>query len=231
MDTTVIIPAYNEEVGIGMTLSKIQQVLPADSEIMVVDDGSVDKTCDIASGYSCIVIKHSINRGKGEAIKTGISYARGDKVIWIDADDTYPAELIPEIILALNSYDAVVCSRLYGRENIPAFNRVGNWIFKTMIQKIYGFAGQDVCSGLYGVKLKWLKMMNLKASKFSIEPEVSIKAARMKLKVLDIPITYNLRVGESNLNPIRVGFEDLFRILSLVFWRVKSSDEESDIEL
>lgn len=219
--TSVIVPAYNEEDGIAVVLQKLSDVINDDInyEVIVVDDGSSDATSEVAGRFKLKLIRHEVNRGKGEALKTGIAHARGDKIIWIDADDSYPAEFIPQMMESLNSYDIVVCSRKYGTDNIPRFNRLGNFIFRLMIKKIYGFKPYDPCSGLYGAKINCLKMMNISAQRFSIEPEISIKAGRMKLIMLDIPIEYRNRVGDTKLNSVKVGFEDLWTILRLIFWR------------
>lgn len=219
MKTTVIIPAYNEEDGLPIVLEKIFKVINGSYEVIVVDDGSDDKTSEVAPQFSCRAIRHEVNRGKGEALKTGIKNAVSDNIIWTDADDTYPVELIPEMAEALNSYDMVVCSRKYGRENIPRFNRLGNWLFRTLIRNIYGFKPYDPCTGLYGAKKYHLERMNLSSKRFAIEPEISIKGSRMKLKMLEIPIEYRVRVGSAKLNAIKVGFEDLETILKLIFWK------------
>lgn len=217
--TTIIVPAYNEEDGLSMTLSKLFRQLDDSYEIIVVDDGSTDRTSEVAKDFPCRLISHDFNRGKGEALRTGIKHARGDNVIWIDADDTYPVEIIPEMVEALKEVDVVVGSRMTGNENIPAFNRFGNWIFRTMIKTIYGFSAHDPCTGLYGAKKSRLIQMNLSAKGFAIEPEVSIKSSRMKLKTRDIPLHYRPRIGETKLNAISVGFEDLAKILGLLLWR------------
>jgi len=128
---------------------------------------------------------------------------------------------------ALKIYDTVVASRKYGREYIPCFNRLGNFVFRTMIKRIYGFKPFDPCTGLYGVKKHYLESMKLSSKRFAIEPEISIKGSRMKLKTLEIPIEYRKRQGNSKLNAIKVGFEDLWTILSLIFWKEKPK-EKSD---
>ncbi|MFC1915776.1 glycosyltransferase family 2 protein [Chloroflexota bacterium] len=208
-----------EEKGLPIVLTKALKIIDDSYEIIVVDDGSDDATAQVASRFPCRVIRHEVNRGKGEALKTGIAQARGENVIWIDADDSYPVELILQMVEALNSYDMVVCSRKYGRENIPRFNRIGNFIFRHMIKRIYGFEPCDPCTGLYGVKKRYLEIMRLSARRFSIEPEISIKGSRMKLKMVDIPIEYQARVGDTKLNWVKVGFEDLWTILRLIHWR------------
>ncbi len=217
--STIIIPAWEEEDGLPIVLSKIFKIITNGYEIIVVDDGSTDRTSAVALQFPVRLIRHETNLGKGEVLKTGIKYAKGENIIWIDADDTYPVEVIPQMAEALKTYDTVVASRRYGRENIPRFNRVGNFIFRTMIKRIYGFKPFDPCTGLYGAKKHCLEAMKLSSKRFAIEPEISIKGSRMKLKTREIPIEYGNRQGASKLNVIRVGFEDLWTILSLIFWK------------
>ena len=219
--TSIIVPAYNEEEGLPVTLGKLRNVLDKSYEVIVVDDGSTDRTPEIARRFACRFFRHEMNQGKGEALRTGIKHALGRNVIWIDADDTYPVETIPEMVKALEEYDVVVGSRTYGYENIPRFNRFGNWIFRTMIKVLYGFKAHDPCTGLYGVRKVCLEKMELTSKRFAIEPEISIKSSRMKLRTLDMPLEYRPRIGETKLNAIEVGFEDLRTILGLIFWSGK----------
>ena len=226
--TTIIVPAYNEETGLPIVLGKISKLLDDSYEVIVIDDGSTDRSSEVASQFPCRVIRHDVNQGKGEALKTGVKNATGDNIIWTDADDTYPVELIPSMAEALNDYDIVVCSRKYGRGNIPRFNRVGNWLFRTMIGNIYGFKPYDPCTGLYGAKKRYLQLMKLSSKRFAIEPEISIKGSRMKLRMLEIPIAYGARVGSAKLSAIRVGFEDLWTILKFTFWKGPGGEMEGE---
>ncbi len=217
--TSIIVPVFNEEAGLPTVLDKLFKLRGNGYEVIVIDDGSTDKSWEVARQFPCRLIKHELNRGKGEALKTGIKNARGSDVIWIDADDTYPVDTIPQIADALKNYDMVVCSRVYGKENIPRFNRLGNWIFRTMIKTIYGFKPRDPCTGLYGAKKFHLEMMELSSKRFAIEPEISIKGSRMKLKMLDIPVEYQPRIGNAKLTAIRAGLDNLKIILSLLLWQ------------
>jgi histidinol-phosphate phosphatase family protein len=216
---SVIVPAYNEERALPIVLAKIFGVIDRRYELIVVDDGSTDRTAEVASQFPCRVIRHEVNRGKGEALKSTIRQARGENIIWIDADDSYPVKLIPRMAEALDIYDMVVCSRKHGQENIPQLNRIGNFIFRNLIRKIYGFKPYDPCSGLYGAKKSHLEMMGLSSRRFAIEPEISIKGGRMKLKMLDIPIEYRPRLGETKLSSLRAGWEDMWTIFKLILWR------------
>jgi hypothetical protein len=210
--TSVIIPAYNEEEGLRIVLRKLFRLIDDTYEVIVVDDGSTDGTCNVAAAFPCGVVSHTSNLGKGQAMKTGIRAARGENLIFIDADDTYPAELIPRMASELNKADMVVGSRKTGKQQIPAFNRAGNAIFRGAIKHLYGFKAYDPLTGLYGIKKTHLNRMRLDSDGFGIEAEIAIKAARMGLRVSDIAIEYGSRVGEAKLR----GLQDGYRIFQTI---------------
>jgi glycosyltransferase involved in cell wall biosynthesis len=216
---TIIIPAYNEEDGIAIVLQNVFRVMDGTSEVIVVDDGSDDATVEVASAFPCRIIKHETNQGKGEALKTGIKHATRESVIFIDADASYPVEVIPRMAELLERYDMVHCARTEGRDNIPPLNRLGGAIFQGLLRYVYGFRVRDYCTGLYGAKRCYLQRMDLSSRGFDIEPEIAVKASRMKLQMQEIPIEYRPRVGETKLNSFKAGLEHLKTILSLLFWR------------
>ena len=211
--TTVIVPAYREEEGLPIVLEKLFKVIDDSYEVLVVDDGSPDRTSEKASSFPCRLIRHEQNRGKGEAMKTGVKEARGENVIFIDADDTYPVEAIPDIARLLQSFDMVVACRTKGRENIPRFNRAGNFVFRNLLRYLHGSSVTDPLSGLYGLKKAHFEQMQLNSEGFTIETEIVINAARMKLKVTEIPIEYSTRLGRQKLG----GMKDGWRILKIIF--------------
>src|SRR5208283_3820594 len=111
---TIIIPVNNEEQSIGSVIDEIQQVLKKENltiPIMVVDDGSTDKTSDIAKSKNVQVFRHEENRGYGAALKTGIHRATTEFIIIMDADKTYPASVIPQMLQHTEMYDMVVGNR------------------------------------------------------------------------------------------------------------------------
>jgi len=216
--TSIIIPAYNEEEGLPIVLGKLLPLIDETYEVIVIDDGSTDGTRDVAAAFPCKVVPHASNRGKAQAIKTGMKVARGEHLIFIDADDTYPIELIPRMASSLGKADMVVGSRRMGKEQIPAFNRVGNAIFRGAIRHLYGFNAHDPLTGFYGIKKTHLDRMHLDSDGFCIEAEIAIKAARMGLRILDIPIEYRPRVGEAKLRGLQDGyqiFQTILRMLAL----------------
>ncbi len=221
---SLIIPAYNEEAGLPVVLNDVFQLIDNSFEVIVVDDGSTDGTRKVAEQFPCRLVCHVRNSGKGEAMKTGIKEAKGENVIFIDADNTYPPEGIIEIAKALEWFDMALASRKMRKKNIPAFNRIGNAIFRNSIKYIYGFKGYDPLTGLYGLKKKFLEVMNLESKGFGIESEICIKAARMGLRVKDIHIIYRDRVGEAKLNGLRDGYRICLTILKhfpLLFQRLE----------
>jgi len=215
--TSVIVPAYNEERGIVEVLDALFKVIDETFEVIVVDDGSSDRTAAAARPYPCRLISHPQNCGKGRAMQTGIAAASGENIIFIDADGTYPVETIPEIAAALDAHDLVIASRSQGQDHIPAFNRVGNSLLRSIIRNLYGFKARDPFTGLYGVSKENLQKMKLVSAGFGIEAEIAIKAARMGLKILDVSILYQPRVGEAKLAPLRDGYRILKTIFTLLF--------------
>jgi glycosyltransferase involved in cell wall biosynthesis len=184
-------------------------------EILVVDDGSSDATVVVAQRYPCRVISHEAHRGKGAAMRTGLAHARGDKVIFIDGDATYPASAIPEISRQLDHYDLVRCVRHDGRDKIPLLNRLGNLFFDHLIRSVHPVEGGDVLSGLYGLHRRHLLAMQLESDGFDIETEIVVKAGLLALTAYRMPIQYHERIGEKKLKPLRDGWAILLRVLRL----------------
>lgn len=223
MKTTIIVPAFNEQDGLPVVLRKILPLMDDDWELLIIDDGSTDRTREVAMGFPCRVITHDVNQGKGRAIRTGIAHARGEHIIWIDADDTYPAYKIPEIDACLSAgADLVYTARLNGREHIPPLNRLGNIFFYRMTRLIYGFKPCDPLSGLCGVKKSKLDTMRLEAKRFSIECEIAAKAGRMRLHMVEMPIEYGRRIGTTKLNSLRDGLDIFLTLLRFSLWSPES---------
>lgn len=213
--TSIIIPVYNEEAALPHVLSSIFDVIDDSYEVLVIDDGSQDGTHAVAAGFPCRIVSHVTNQGKGAAMCTGFRYARGERIIVIDGDATYPASAIPEIVEQLEHYDVVRGARSHGRDNIPLINRIGNQIFDQIIKHVHQVEGADMLSGLYGLHKRHLLSMRLTSDGFDIESEIMIKARAMRLTTRTISIQYNERIGEKKLAPMRDGIIILVRIVAL----------------
>lgn len=212
---TILIPVYNEEAALPHVLNAIFDVIDDSYEVLVIDDGSQDGSHAVAAEFPCRILSHVTNQGKGAAMITGFRYARGESIVVIDGDATYPASAIPEIVEQLAYYDVVRGVRSDGRDNIPLVNRVGNQIFDQLIKRMHQVEGADMLSGLYGLHKRNLLTMRLTSDGFDIESEIMIKARAMRLTTHNIPIQYNERIGEKKLAPMRDGIAILARIVAL----------------
>jgi len=219
MEVSIIIPAYNEEEAIGKVITELLTLLGHNRksfEILVVNDGSTDKTEEVAKRYPCRVISHKTNRGKGAAIRTGIANVKGDKIVFIDADGTYPTESVLKLIELLDRYDAVFTIR--DKRNIYFINRIGNRIFNLLAKILCHSYCSDLLSGLYALRKDVVNQIELESDGFMIETEIAIKTANMGVKVTEFPIGYKPRIGKSKLRSFRDGYKILKMILSLIIW-------------
>lgn len=217
---TVLLPAFNEAVALPVVLADVLAMAAAHAalaqfDVLVVDDGSSDDTAPVAQGFPCRLIQHPINLGKGAAIRTGIKHALGDYIVVMDADATYPADMIPEMVRRLAACDVVRCNRPADTAHMPFLNRLGNWVFDTLLRTVHGLEGSDHLSGLYGLRRDVAQRLRLESEGFDIEAEIGIKARLRGLRVDTFPIPYHPRLGEKKLNPWRDGFLILGRILAL----------------
>lgn len=226
IDTTLVVPAYNEAAGLRVLLPKIFRAIDRRTEVIVVDDGSGDGTAAVARGLGAKVIRHDVNQGKGAALRTALAAAAGRRVVVIDADDTYPVDAIPQVVAALDRFAFVVGVRRTGRMYISPFNRLGNEVFRRAIALIAGRHVSDPLTGLYGLDLGLARRMLLSSSGFGIEAEINIKAGRLDASMLEIPIDYRPRIGESKLSPVRDGIVILRTILSLMTMRARHAADE-----
>lgn len=213
---SIIVPAFNEEVGLPVVIEDLKSIIDETYEILVVDDGSHDGTRKAAEAAGVRVISHRENRGKGAAMRTGIRNAAGEFVIFIDADGTYPAAMIPTIAKRLETHPMVVARRETVK-NIHLLNRFGNWLFMKVLQKLYASSVFDPLSGLYGLRRDDCNRMDLRSEGFDIEAEITIKAAQMGMNVDQLDIPYHPRIGESKLRPFQDGWRILRMIVMLMF--------------
>ena len=202
---SVVVPAYNEELGIAHVLEQLRAALGDTAEIIVVDDGSTDRTAEIARGDGARVVRHRRKRGKGAALRTGLQAAGGERIVVIDADGTYPASEVPAMLALLDEHDIVVGARTAGRAHIPRTNRLGNAAFRTVIRRLSGFRSADPLTGLYAVRRERLERLDLRSNGFGLEAEIAMKSPRLGLSSIDHPIEYRSRLGRAKLRPMRDG--------------------------
>jgi len=225
---SVIIPAYNEENGIAEILDRVLSIRAAlqtagvpELEVIVVDDGSKDRTPEIVSGYQAVrLVIHKKNRGYGGALKTGFHEATGNLLAFLDADGTYPPESFPELCqAALKGADLVIGSRMAGaKSEMPAVRRIGNFIFATLVTLIGAQRVSDSASGMRVFRREILDRLYPLPDGLNFTPVMSTRAIHENLKMVEVPIPYSERVGRSKLSVVNDGL----RFFNSIVWTALS---------
>lgn len=207
---SVVVPTLNEENNIKILLKEVNSVLQNyNYEILVVDGHSKDKTVQFAKILGAKIIYD--NYGKGSALIKGFDTAKGDIIISMDADlSNRPNELKLLIAGIEAGYDVCLGSRFLtggGSDDMPMIRKIGNKIFVSLVNFIYGSHYTDLCYGYRSFAKGVSKKLNLKEKGFGIETEISIKVQKKHMKVIEIPSYEKLRAsGEGKLSSISDGF-------------------------
>ena len=226
---SIVVPAFNEESGIGSVLMQLGRVLDdigLAHEIIVVDDGSTDATAAQAEAAGVRVLRHAANRGYGAALKTGIRHARYDLICITDADGTYPTERIPELVgrLAANGWDMVVGARTGENVAIPLVRRPAKWALARLAELVAGESIPDLNSGLRVFRRDMaLRFFNLLPDGFSFTTTLTLAMLSNGYLLEYVPIDYHLRVGRSKIRPVRdtLNFVNLVLRIALYFAPLK----------
>ncbi len=204
-EVSIIIPAYNEEKAISKVSSSLKK-LPEDYEIIVVDDGSTDKTFEICKTMNCRVIKHLHNKGYGAALKTGVKHSSSDLIAIIDADGTYPNENIPEFIKIIRegNSDMVVGARSGDHVKIPAIRKPAKWLINVLANYLSGVKIPDLNSGFRIIKKELIeKYYQILPDGFSFTTTITLAMLSNGHEIKYIPINYFKREGKSKIRPIK----------------------------
>lgn len=219
-EISVVIPCLNEEEGVGICISKIQEVffqLGIEGEVIIVDNGCTDNTINIVKSFSDprIRIVHQPRRGYGNAYLAGFKYAEGKIIIMGDADNSYDFYDISRFLEALKENDFVIGNRAsieYGA--MPSLHRyIGKPMFSFLMKSFFNLKISDSHCGFGAIKKEALDKLNLKSGGMEFASEILIKARKKGLKIAEIPIVYSPRIGESKLRT----FKDGARHLRLIF--------------
>lgn len=203
---SIIIPVYNEREGISHVIESMQSLREKHGsrwEIIVVDDGSTDGTSDVLKNIQDVVlVQHSLNRGYGAAIKTGIKHAKYDTIIISDADGTYSANDIPKLLGQLSKCEMVVGNR--ENSNFLSARRLAKWIITRLANYLTGVKIPDLNSGLRAMKKDIVtKFLHLLPDGFSFTTTITLAMLTNDYDVEFVPIEYKMRSGKSKIRPIR----------------------------
>ena len=210
-----IIPAYNEEKALAEVIPKTLQYV---DKVIIVNDGSSDKTVEVAMEAGAEVITHSTNLGKGEALKSGFKAIRDDSIIiTIDGDGQHNPDEIPKLIKPIleDGADLVNGSRYMDgpEENTPAYRRVGQKVLDIATNLSAGIHVTDSQSGFRAFSSRAKDVFRFKDTGFGIESEMLVDAAEAGLKIVEVPITVRYDVDGSTKDPITHGVGVLLQII------------------
>jgi glycosyltransferase involved in cell wall biosynthesis len=216
---TLLIPAYNEERGIGPVLEQVK-ALGLPGEILVVDDGSTDGTYQAAQIPGITVLRHDVNRGYGQSLKTGILASRHDIIVITDADGTYPNEDIAKLLSHMDYYDMVVGARTGKSVKIPLLRKPAKKFLNLLANYLAGVEIPDLNSGLRVFRKSVAReFFNILPSGFSFTTTITLAMLSNGYRVKYVPINYHQREGKSKISPIRdtIGFTNLILRTTLYF--------------
>jgi len=226
IEVSVVMPCLNEEETLGICIQKAQRTLDAlgiVGEVVIADNGSTDASAEIAERLGASVV-HQPTRGYGAAYLAGLAAAQGQYIIMGDSDDTYDFTDLERFITPLqNGYDLVIGNRFKGKilpGAMPWARRyIGNPILSGMLRVLFGTYISDSHCGMRSFTAEAYKRMDLKTTGMEFASEMVIKAVETDLKILEIPITYHPRGGESKLNAIRDALRHIRFMLKSKFSR------------
>jgi len=226
----ILIPCYNEEQGIAKVIDNIPYRLLEtngfEARVIVIDNNSSDRTAEIAASKGVQVISER-EKGKGNAMRTGFASIGSDTayVVMLDGDNTYdPGEMLRLIEPIKNDFcDVVIGSRLGGKVTKKAFkaqNRLVNNLYTSLVRRFYGANITDVLSGFFAWRADVVIGMrdHLQSSGFSIEMEMISKMVKLDYAIYSVPITYNIREGETKIESLKDGVKILMTFSRNLFW-------------
>ena len=200
---SVVIPAFNEEGAVRSGVEHVLKVLKDNNisgEVVVVNDGSTDNTLAEAQASGARIITYPDNVGYGFALKTGIAGTDSDYVAILDADGTYPAEKLPEMLQMAVAADMVVGNRGAAMMNVPFVRRPAKWMLNSLANFLAGRKIDDLNSGLRVFKRASLeRFVPLLPDGFSFTTTITLCMLAAQMKVVYTPITYGARVGHSKI--------------------------------
>ncbi len=217
MKTFVIIPAHNEEKHVAKVINETKKF---SKNIVVVDDGSSDRTPSEAEKTLATVLKHEINLGKGAALRTGAEYSirkGAEAIVFIDSDGQHSPSDIPRLLEALEEADVAFTYRNLKSEHMPLTKKFGNLVLNTLLKLLFGIRIIDTQCGFKAMTSRAYKTLRLISSDYNIESEIAAKTGKYKLRFKQLPIetVYNDRYkGTTPLDGANIAMRMLWWKLS-----------------
>jgi len=213
----VVIPAHNEQKHVYDVVRATKKYV---DKVIVVDDGSEDKTKEMAEKAKAITLRHLVNLGKGASLKTGCDYAiknKADIIIAMDADAQHNPNDIPNFLENIKNYDVVLAYRKMNKK-MPTILRFGNWVINKTIKFLYGIKIKDSQCGYRTFTAKAYKKLRWEASDYSMESEMIAKIGKHKLTYTEIPVEmiYSDKYKGTTI------FDGIKIIFNLLMWKMNN---------
>jgi glycosyltransferase involved in cell wall biosynthesis len=214
---TVSMITLNEEAAVAKVVGDIRRVVP-DAEIFIVDS-SRDRTAEVAESLGCRVFKQFPPKGYGPAMDRAVRDARGDIVITLDCDDTYPVDAIPKLVALIDDgWDLVNATRLAKRPKaMPLANYVANRVFAWTARLLHGIRTTDVHSGMRAYRKSMINAVQWDPNGPALPVDMLILPYRRGFRVTEIPIEYRERIGATTLQRFKSTVWTFKRL-----WRARS---------
>jgi glycosyltransferase involved in cell wall biosynthesis len=213
-----LIPVFNEAGTVADVIERVQ-ALPFSKQLVVIDDGSTDETPEIlqrlAAVHDNLVVLHQPNTGKGAALRAGIPHVDGDIVVIQDADLEYDPSEVPALIkpIAEGYADVVYGSRLAGGRPQRAYlfwHRCGNRLISLVAGILYNTTLTDIETGYKALRVDVLRGLRLRENRFGIEPEITGRICKQRLRIYELPISY---YGRTYAEGKKITWRDGFRAI------------------
>jgi len=216
---SVVIPALNEEQGIGSVLKEIPigrlRSMGYETEVLVIDNGSKDKTTYIARQQGATVFIQPV-KGYGNAYKAGFANATGNIIATGDADLTYPFEVLPEILKKMEQegLDFINTNRLeYINPTVMTASHIwGNKLLTALARILFGLPFVDSQSGMWVFRREVWEHVDVRSSGMSFSQELKIEAHLRGFRCAEVPIRYRMRTGDAKLNTVKDGLKVMFHL-------------------
>ena len=213
MKVTAVIPTINEEGTIGSVIDGLLKSVEG-IEIIVVDTDSTDRTKEIAAAKGAIVINES-KRGYGTAYKTGLKRAKGDLIVCMDGDNTYPTDIVKPLleIIWMDEVNFISCDRMTLRtqHNYTSLHYIGNSILNFTMRLLFKITLNDSQSGMWIFYREFYEKMKNLSNGMSFSEDIKIDAVRLG-RLIEIPIKYGIRISKPKLKTWNDGFMNLFHL-------------------
>lgn len=212
---SVVLPAKNEASSITKILPVLKAKLP-NCEIVVVDDGSTDGTAEVASAHGVRLVRHPYSMGNGAAVKSGARSARGEVLVFMDADGQHDPDDVPELLRELDrGYDMVVGARGLA-DHAAAHRGIANLVFNWMASWMVNHRIADLTSGFRAVRAdKFRRFLYLLPNAFSYPTTITMSFFRAGFRVAYVPVRMPPRNGRSHIRPLRDGVRFLLIIIKI----------------